>query len=96
MAGDLWRSIRVARWIAGRYKGRLSTLARDRKKARNTTTTHEGRVAGHTSCFIKAQHGGGGRKRSRIRDKKSLLLLLLDSVVHVRSASLRHEFARLA
>ena len=41
-------------------------LFKNRKKARNTTpqpaTHEEGRVAGHTSCFIKAQHGAGEEK----------------------------------
>ena len=69
-------------------------LFKNRKKARNTTpqpaTHEEGRVAGHTSCFIKAQHGAGEEKGAGSGTK-----LLPDSVMHVRSASLRHGHARL-
>ena len=89
MAGD---PCRVSRLIAARKdKRRLATLAKNRKKARNTTATHGGRVAGHSSCFIKAQHGGGGWKKEQDKGQKSHLLL---DYVHARSASLRHHFGR--
>ena len=48
-------------------------------------------MAGHSSCFIKAQHGGGGWKKEQDKGQKSHLLL---DYVHARSASLRHHFGR--
>ena len=93
MAGDPRGSGRVARSIAGECReDAWQVLLRNRKKARNTTQPPHTRGGWRAIPHALSRHSmGRGRKKEQDRGQK----LLPDSVMHVRSASLRHGHARL-
>ena len=89
MAGDP-QSCQIDRGVGREDAWQL--LLRNRKKARNTTTQPHTRGGWRAIPHALSRHSmGRGRKKEQDQGQK----LLPDSVMHVRSASLRQGHARL-